>query len=438
MRNTTVALKSIGCRTNQEEMASLSAALRAEGYSLVKNSSGADIIIINTCSVTGHTESKTKRLIKSLAKNSSGAKIMVTGCLAQQVPEELIRTRGVCWVVGNAYKKDIPAILNNKNGGLHHSALTRDKTPVALFNNYPLTPNGEWRTRFPVKIQEGCDFRCSYCIVPVLRGPSRSVSRSDIIKTCEMSFKAGYKEIVLTGTHIGQYAQGKKYGLIDLMDDILAVGQDFRLRLSSLDPRDCSDELLRRIENNKQVCKHIHINAQSFSPEVLKGMSREYEEYDLLIRRLTSFHQRCPNAGIGGDFIVGFPGETESMFESTLKTVEQVGFNYGHVFRYSKRPGTTAASMDNQVSEKEKTGRSNRLRKCLGAMRHEFIDKQLDTAIYTIVVEQENPIRGITSNYIRVEIPRAHAGRNSWQNVILKKYLPEKNRCEAVLYTKEK
>ncbi|MFC1476795.1 radical SAM protein, partial [Fibrobacterota bacterium] len=242
----------------------------------------------------------------------------------------------------------------------------------------------------------------------------------------------------LTGTHIGQYYDGKKYGLIDLMDDILAIGKDFRLRLSSLDPRDCSDQLLQRIETSEQICKHIHINVQSFSPEVLKGMNRHYKEYDLLIKRLIQFRNKYPYAGIGGDFIVGFPGETESMFETTLKTVEQVGFNYGHVFRYSKRPGTAAASMSNQIHEKEKTGRSNQLRKCLAEMRYEFINKQLNTVTHTIVVEQEKPIRGITSNYIRVEIPRAQAERNSWQRVILKKYLPEKNRCKAVLHTKEK
>lgn len=418
-------------------MASLGSKLRAEGYSLVKNTSDADIIIINTCSVTGHTESKTKRLIKSYIKNSSGAQILVTGCLAQQIPEELIKTEGISWVVGNAYKKDIPGIIGSKKEGLYYSELTGEETPVAVFNNYPLTSDNEWRTRFPVKIQEGCDFRCSYCIVPALRGPSRSVSSSDIVNMCEKALEAGYREIVLTGTHIGQYSEGEKYGLTDLMDDILAIGEGFRLRLSSLDPRDCSDGLIQRIENHGQMCKHVHINVQSFSPEVLDGMNRQYKEYDLLIKRLTLFRKKYPNAGIGGDFIVGFPGETEAMFETTLETVRQVGFNYGHVFRYSKRPGTAAASMDNQVSEKEKTERSNQLRECLREMRHVFIIRQLDTVTHTIIVEQEKPVRGITSNYIRVEVPRAHAERNSWQNVILKKYVPEKNCCEAVLGNKE-
>jgi threonylcarbamoyladenosine tRNA methylthiotransferase MtaB len=437
MKTKTIAIKSIGCRTNQEEMASLGSKLREEGYSLVKNTSDADIIIVNTCSVTGHTESKTKRLIKSYVKKYSGAKIMVTGCLAQQVPEELMQTGGISWVVGNAYKKDIPGILSSKKGGLYYSELTREKTPVAVFNNYPIIPDDEWRTRFPVKIQEGCDFQCSYCIVPLLRGPSRSVSSSDIVNMCKQAFKAGYKEAVLTGTHIGQYSEGKKYGIIDLIDDILALGKDFRLRLSTLDPRDCNEDILQRIEGNEQICKHIHINVQSFSPDVLAGMNRHYREYDLLIKRLISFRKKYPYAGIGGDFIVGFPGETESMFETTLETVREVGFNYGHVFRYSKRPGTAAASMNNQVSEKEKTERSNQLRKCLVKMRQEFIDKQLNTVTHTIVVEQEKPIRGITSNYIRVEVPRTHAARNSWQKVILKTYVPEKNYCEAVLPNKE-
>lgn len=433
MKTTTIALKSIGCRTNQEEMASLRYRLKAEGYSLVKGHDNADVIIVNTCSVTGRTEAKTKRLIKSLAKKLPHAKILVTGCLAQQVPDELLKIMGVCWVVGNAFKKDIPEILCSKKGGLYYTLLTSDNAPVAIFNNHPLRPNDEWRTRFPVKIQEGCDYSCSYCIVPILRGPSRSVSKFDVLKLCRKSIEAGYKEIVLTGTHIGQYSYGKKYKLIELMDDILDIGKDFRLRLSSLDPRDCSDELLGCIRDDKRLSKHVHVNVQSFSPEVLKGMNREYEEYDMLIKRLDSFRQRCTYAGIGGDFIVGFPGETESMFETTLKTVEQIGFNYGHVFRYSKRPGTTASFMDRQVSEKEKKDRSNVLRECLAKMRGEFIEKQLNRVTHTIIVEQEKPVRGITSNYIRVEIPKAVSRRNSWQKVILTKYLPDKNCCQAVV-----
>lgn len=434
MKTKTIALKSVGCRTNQEEITSLGAKLRAEGYTLEKYSSNADIIIVNTCSVTGHTESKTKRLIKSFVKKHADAKVMVTGCLAQQSPEELMATHGVQWVVGNAYKKDIPEILKSKRDGIYHSKLTRGETPVAVFNDYFVIPNDEWRTRFPVKIQEGCDFRCSYCIVPALRGPSRSVSSSDIINICAKALEAGYKEIVLTGTHIGRYSGGEKYGLINLLDDIIAVGNNFRLRLSSLDPRDCSDKLLQRIENCRQICKHIHINIQSFSPHVLADMSRPNKEYDLFIERLILFRKKYPYAGIGGDFIVGFPGETESMFKTTLEVVRQVGFNYGHVFRYSKRPGTAAAKMRNQVSERLKTERSNRLRECLKEMRAEFINKQLDSTSHTIVVEQEKPVRGITSNYIRVEIPQAQAEKNSWQNVILKRYMSEKNCCEAILH----
>ena len=433
MKTTTIALKSIGCRTNQEEMASLRYRLKSEGYSLVEGNDDADVMIVNTCSVTAHTEAKTKRFIHSLAKKSPKAKIMVTGCLAQQIPEELLKTRGVSWVVGNAFKKDIPGILSSKEEGLHYSLLTSRNTPVAVFNNHPLIPNDEGRTRFPVKIQEGCNYHCSYCIVPSLRGPSRSVRKLDVLKICRESIEAGYKEIVLTGTHIGQYTFGKKYKLIELMDDILAIGKDFRLRLSSLDPRDCSDELLERIEDEKRLCMHVHVNVQSFSPEILKGMHREYKDYDSLIMRLDSFSRRCSSAGIGGDFIVGFPGETGSMFETTLKTVEQIGFNYGHVFRYSKRPGTAASVMDRQVSEKEKTVRSNALRECLAKMRVQFIEKQFFRVIHTIIVEQEKPVRGITSNYIRVEIPKVFSMRNSWQKVILSKYLPDKNCCQAMV-----
>ncbi len=437
IRTPAIALKSIGCRTNQQEILSLGSALKNRGYRLVKNSADAEIIIINTCSVTGGTESKTKRMIKSLANRHPGARILLTGCLAQQVPEELQKIGSVEWVVGNAYKNDIPQILSSQKVGLFHSPLTADHAPVALFDNDTGNPENDWRTRFPVKIQEGCDFGCSYCIVPLLRGPSRSVSKTDVIERCKKAVDAGYKEIVFTGTHIGQYSAGKKYGLPDIIDDILSLTGDFRLRLSSLDPRDCSDELLNRIAEEQRLCNHIHISVQSLSPDVLRGMQRGYREYDRFIERIGEFRQKCPHAGIGGDFIAGFPGETEEMFTTTLEAVKLIGFNYGHVFRYSKRPGTHAATMANQVHEKEKSARSDRLRRLLSEKRQEFVVSQLNSTTHTIVVEQEIPVRGITQNYIRVEVPRIRLKRNSWQQVQLINYSKEKNCCEAARYTEK-
>ncbi len=433
MDTTSIALKSIGCRTNQEEIRSLGCRLSMDGYNIVNDYSEADIIIINTCSVTGATEAKTKRLINSFSKISPDIKILVTGCLAQQIPEELAKYEGVNWVVGNTCKEDIPEIIKKNNGGIWHSSLFDSTTPVTLFNNGVLKPCIIDKTRFSVKIQEGCKFRCSFCIVPILRGPSRSINHLDILRTIERAVNAGYKEIVVTGTHIGQYSDKNGYTLLDMIDDILTISNTFRVRLSSLDPRDCTENLLNRINKEPQLCKHIHVSIQSFSRDILKAMNREYKEYEALVERLTHFRKACPQAGIGGDFIVGFPGESDKMFETTVKIVKQVGFNYGHVFRFSARPGTTAAAtIERKISEKEKTDRSRHLRDTLAALRKIFIQTQLNGIIHTIITEREMPVRGITSNYIRVDIPGFFAKHNSWQHVRLTEYHPEENRCTAV------
>ncbi len=429
----TVALTAIGCRTNQEEVTSLSAALREDGYHIVQHNTIADIIIINTCSVTAGTESKTKRLIKSVTRKYPGARVLVTGCMAQQIPEELLEIPGVTWVVGNTRKKDIPQIIKNEKDGLFYSPINDKTVPAAAAPVHPTEPPEEWRTRYPVKIQEGCDYRCSYCIVPLLRGPSRSVGRNDILTLCRRVADVGYKEIVFTGTHIGQYEDNNGYRLVQLIDEVLALPGDFRIRLSSLDPRDCTDELLTRITEESRLCDHIHVSVQSLCPEVLAGMNRVYTEYDTFIERILSFRSRSPYAGIGGDFIVGFPGETKSMFETTLAMAEKIGFNYGHVFRYSKRPGTVAATMQNHISEKDKIERSSTFRSLLDSQRTRFIQKQLHSVIHTIIIEREKPIHGITSNYIRVEVPALRRNRNTWLPVRITSYSADRNYCIGAL-----
>ncbi|MBN2035920.1 MAG: radical SAM protein, partial [Chitinispirillaceae bacterium] len=234
-----VALLSIGCRTNQEEMAMLEHRLAAAGCTVASAPEGADIVVVNTCSVTAHAESKTLRLLHRLASLPSGPRIAVTGCLVQQKPHELGAMRNVAWVVGNARKQEIPALLFTRKPGVFIAPLSR--RPLKEHAGVPAPAPGK-RTRFAIKIQEGCDRACAYCIVPRLRGPSRSASPASVIETCRRAIDLGYKEIVLTGTHIGQYAC--KGGLGALLERLLSCAGDFRIRLSSLDPRELSAHLL--------------------------------------------------------------------------------------------------------------------------------------------------------------------------------------------------
>lgn len=416
-----IAIRSIGCRTNQQEMDSLRFRLLQDNdYCIVDDIKDADIIVINTCTVTSFTETKTRRMLKGISDQNPNARIMLTGCLAQQKPLELKEIDSVAWVVGNNEKSKIPDIIKMENG-IFHNPFDLENTgfePLPSVIPYAKQQAG-FRTRFPVKIQEGCNFCCSYCIVPYVRGPSRSAEINSVVDTCKTVIDSGYKEIVLTGTHIGQFGKGPDDSLCALLRKIIRLDGDFRVRLSSLDPRDFSDEIVELIGDGRQkICDHLHISLQSLNPKVLSDMNRPYSNIESLIKRLIHFRELNPSAGLGSDFIVGFPGESEEDFNLTLERVESIGFSYAHVFRFSARPGTLAAKMPAQVSETDKTERSDRFRGVIEKSKIQFLLKN-NTVSKKIIVESEYPVRGLTSNYIHVEVPGVHKECNSWMDVTI-------------------
>ena len=426
----TIALKSIGCRTNQEEIASLSVRLAEQGHRIVDKIDEAEIVIVNTCSVTACTESKTKRFLNQLSRCAPHGKVCVTGCLAQQEAHELKNRYGACWIVGNTRKNDIPAIIQDESGGVFwgpcEEAHGLPLPIVQSFKSLDITR----RTRFSIKIQEGCNYRCAYCIVPVLRGPSRSAALAGVVSACRGAVDAGFKEIVLTGTHIGQYGDGQEENLLTLLENLVILPGDFRIRLSSLDPRDLSEPLLAVLDSHPKVCRHLHVSVQSLSEDVLASMNRPGIYFNTLIERLSNFRKAHPDAGIGGDFIVGFPGESSEMFEETITNIERIGFSYGHVFRYSKRPSTAAAAFVTHIEDREKNRRGERMRAVLDTCRMAFINNLRATS-HRIIVETENPVTGVSSNYVRMEAPGAHAKRNSWLTVTATGFNPHNNRCIA-------
>ena len=292
------------------------------------------------------------------------------------------------------------------------------------------------RARFSIKIQEGCDYRCAYCIVPSLRGKSRSARLSDVRLACERAVDAGFKEIVLAGTHIGHYGNGPDVNLVTLLENLVAIPGDFRIRLSSLDPRDLCGPILEMIEGHPKVCRHVHVSVQSLSKEVLARMGRGGTYFDTLVEKLGNVRKAFPDAGIGGDFIVGFPGESNGMFEETLANIEKIGFSYGHVFRYSKRPSTAAAMFDDQIGEKEKNTRGEIMRAVIDKCNKEFVSKLIGTS-HRIIVESEAPVTGVSSNYVRMEVRSqsesggAAAKRNSWLTATITGVNPKNNRCIA-------
>jgi threonylcarbamoyladenosine tRNA methylthiotransferase MtaB len=423
----------VGCRTNQEEVFSLESELAAAGYAIQREiTPETDVVIVNSCAVTAVAESKTRHLLAGIQRQAPRAAILVTGCLAQQSPQRLSALPGVVWVVGNSFKDQIPAILADRTRKVHHAPL--DNAPLSISDaaSAPLDPLQTRRTRFSVKIQEGCDFRCAYCIVPSLRGPSRCVPQDAVLAAAGNALRAGFRELVLTGTHIGQYRGRGDYGLVNLLDDLLALDDSFRIRLSSLDPRDISDGLVERIIREPRICRHLHVSVQSLDPAMLAAMNRAETDVQTLAARLGRLRQSCPELNIGGDFIVGFPGETEEMFTTTLQGVETAGFSYGHVFRFSPRTGTPAATMARQISDDVKKLRSELLRERLQARHDAFVNEQLGRT-QLVLVEKTEPVSGLTSNYLRVKLPGAAAQRNRLLAVQIQEYDAAEQCCRGAV-----
>lgn len=394
-----IAFYSFGCRTNKEEIDTLASQFRAGGFEIIYNEkdfSAADFIIVNTCSVTLTAESKNYRFINSLAKKYPQAKIVATGCLAQQNPEKF--AENVDFVVGNAEKGGIFEIIINNKSGIFAGKIdenTKLSLPKTIEN-----PQNSDRTRFSIKIQEGCNSFCSYCIVPYLRGKPRSADFDEIITHAKNAIDLGYNEIVLTGTHIGQFADsGKTY--IALAEKIISFSPNIRLRLSSMNPNDCDEKLFEFMLKNEQICRHLHIAVQSLSPKILIAMNRNPKSMEQLFENLQKYRKFLPSLNLGGDFIVGFPGETDENFAETIENIKKFGFNYGHVFTYSQRPQTPAAEMQNQIDEKTKKSRSEILRNLFVEQKQKFAERQIG-GNEKIIIETDGELDGLTGNYLRV------------------------------------
>lgn len=408
-----ILYKSVGCRTNQEEMQELHLKFGDKGNSIAESVEEADLIVVNTCAVTSIAERKTRNLINSLKRQAPHTPICVTGCLVQHAPEQF--SKSCSWVVGNTLKHKIPEIVDIHKPGLFFEKFD---TSVIPFSD-KVSPEDvlcSGRTRYTLKIQEGCNFECSYCIVPRLRGPSRSALSSTIVSRIEGAIEAGLKEIVISGTHIGQFSSSDGDDLFSLLKQIASIQGDFRIRLSSLDPRDLTDDLLSFLMLEPKICRHIHVSVQSLAPTVLQAMNRPTGDYQVMVERLASIRRRDPLFALGCDCIVGFPGEGPDDFLQTLTMVEQIGFTNLHLFRFSSRPGTPAALMENRVAPAEMTRRSLKLREMIASISDKFIENNIGS-IQRIIVEKEGPPFGITSNYLKVRCIGADAKRHEWLSV---------------------
>jgi threonylcarbamoyladenosine tRNA methylthiotransferase MtaB len=393
-----VHLRMLGCRLNQAEIDMMARQFQQQDHEIINEPAQADQIVVNTCVVTQNAAKDSRKLIRELHRANPDATITVTGCYAQVAPEELSKLPGVTQVIDNTGKdRLVEQITGIAAEPFDHEPISRD-----------LHPGAAGRTRAFVKVQDGCDNACTFCITTVARGSGRSRALADILDEIRYLHRAGFQEAVLTGVHLGSYGhdQGDRNGLVKLVQAIIADTDMPRLRLSSLEPWDLSPEFFDLWEN-RRMCRHLHLPLQSGCDATLKRMLRRTSqvEYRKLVR---AARERIPDVGITTDVIVGFPGETDDEFAASAAFVEEMAFARLHIFRYSKRPGTAAARMKNQVGSAVKKARSARLHALSSTLSQRFAEHfggQTRTVLWEQVMgatEAGFVNVGYTDNYIRV------------------------------------
>ena len=404
-----VALTTLGCKLNYSETSTISRQFTDNGYELVKFDEFSNLYVINTCSVTDNADKQFKSFVKKALKINSNAFIVAIGCYAQLKPKELANINGVDLVLGSHEKFKILDYLNdlskNDFGEIH-------SCEIGETNFYKSSYSIGDRTRSFLKVQDGCDYKCSYCTIPLARGISRSDSLTNIISSAKSISESGIKEIVLTGVNIGDYGKGefgnKKHDntFLDLISELDKVNGISRIRISSIEPNLLSDKIIHFVANSNKFVPHFHIPLQSGSNKILNLMQRRYKR-ELYFERVNYIKSLMPDACIGADVIVGFPGETDELFLETYRFIADLNISYLHVFSYSERDNTKASDFLNVVPKHIRSKRSKMLRSLSVKLKRNFYRSQLESN-KNILFESENKkgfIHGFSENYVRVKTP---------------------------------
>jgi threonylcarbamoyladenosine tRNA methylthiotransferase MtaB len=380
-----VSILTLGCKVNQAEMSEVESSLRGQGHHIVGIDENPDICVVNTCTVTSKSDYQSRQLIRRAGR--TGAQVVVTGCYSELNSDEVGRMEGVERVVTNSDKHHIFNIIDaNSSSGTSRPATGR--------------------TRYFLKVQDGCNNFCSYCMVHIARGASRSVTPDAVIDKVKEAVEAGFKEVVLTGIHLGQYGCDLDGGITvsSLVSEVLDKTAINRLRLSSLEVNEVDGHLLDLFENTR-LMPHLHIPLQSGDDGVLKLMNRGYDT-QFYRDKVLELLERLPEAALGTDIIAGFPQETEEAFRNTCSLVENLPFTYMHVFPYSRRPGTPAAEMSDIVGQSERKRRASELRTLAARKRSEYADRQIGRTLEVLIEQKvgETLYRGTSCNYLKVYV----------------------------------
>ena len=419
-QNHTVALTTLGCKLNFSETSTISRQFKNVGYSIVRFDQFSDIYVINTCSVTENADKQFKSYVSKALKINQDAFIIAIGCYAQLKPEELANVNGVDLVLGSKEKFKILDYLNdfkkNQSSKIHSCEISETNFYRSSFSI------GD-RTRSFLKVQDGCDYKCTYCTIPLARGISRSDKLDNILRAAKEISDSGIKEIVLTGVNIGDYGKGEfgnknhKNTFLELVTALDKVDGISRVRISSIEPNLLSNDIINFVSNSKKFVPHFHIPMQSGSDTILKLMKRRYLS-KLYRDRINHVKQVMPNACIGADVIVGFPGESEEEFMETYNFIKSLDLSYLHVFTYSERDNTEAIGLNNVVPSNIRSKRSKLLRALSVRLKRKFYMSQLGT-IKNVLFEPENRngfIYGFSNNYVRIKTP--------WRSSIKDKIIP--------------
>lgn len=409
----TIAVQTLGCKVNQYDTEAMLESFERAGYAAVSMKDEADVYLVNTCTVTGTGDQKSEKLIRRIARLHPGSAIVVAGCLAQRNAEELLQMDGVRVVIGVQQRARVVELTEQavaQNTRINAVLPLKGAEFEALF-----VSRHEGKTRATMKIQEGCDRYCTYCIIPSVRGPVRSMPLDEVQKEAQRLADAGYREIVVTGIHLASYGRGSEDTLLDAIRAVHDTPGVERVRLGSLEPLVVTEDFARSLSNMPGLMRQFHLSMQSGSDAVLKRMHRRYTsaEYYAACETLRFF---MPDCAITTDVIAGFPGETEEEFAETLAFVEKVGFARIHAFPYSRRSGTLADRMPDQVDEGKKHIRTNQLIELGNKLEENFV-KGLIGSVQPVLFEQaagDGLAEGYTGQYVRV---RAQAQPNSIHSV---------------------
>lgn len=421
-----VGFLSLGCKANSYDTETILAQFEKRGYEIVRDHSYADIFIINTCSVTNIAERKSRQAVERVLKINPDAIIVVTGCYAQIKPDEVKNLRNVAVVAGNRDRMKIVDMVEEYISTGSRKLKVTDLLHNSKFEELDISNYGT-RTRVQLKIQDGCDNFCSYCIIPYTRGRICSKPMEKVLEQVEQIKSQGVKEIVLTGIHIASYGRDiKEYSLIDLLEKIHSITDStgMRIRLGSLDPSVVTGEFTERLSKLERICPQFHLSLQSGSDTVLKRMNRHYTS-DEYYNSVTLLRQAFDNPALTTDIIVGFPGETEEEFNQTLAFAEKVGFAKIHIFPYSKREGTVAAKMPDQIPHSVAAEREKRLGDAEKKMRCEYIASHIGKSVNVLFeeIKEKDGVRyacGYTPEYIYVHVRTNENFENIEKNVMLK------------------